>query len=57
MPFTLAKNLIVVDAEINGVAGNYLVDTGAQAIVLNSERFPAGTIDTRAISVSPPMPS
>jgi hypothetical protein len=49
VPFTLAEKLIVVDAEINGVAGNYLVDTGAMAIVLNSGRFAAGAIDTKAL--------
>lgn len=36
----------VADAEINGVSGNYLVDTGAQAIVLNRTRFASGDIET-----------
>jgi hypothetical protein len=54
MPFKLAENLIVVDAEINGIAGNYLVDTGAQAIVLNSRRFPAGTVETVPLNHAPP---
>lgn len=49
VPFTLAEKLIVVDAEINGVAGNYLVDTGAQATLLNGSRFAPGSIDTRPL--------
>jgi len=47
--FTLAENLIVVDAEINGVSGNYLVDTGAQTIVLNRTRFASDDIETVAM--------
>jgi len=46
VPFTLAKNLIVVEAEINGVAGNYLVDTGAQAVMLNRPYFDSADVDT-----------
>jgi predicted aspartyl protease len=46
VPFTIAENLIVVEAEINGVAGNYLVDTGAQAIVLNRPYFESADVDT-----------
>jgi hypothetical protein len=54
VPFTLAKDLIVVDAEINGVAGNYLVDTGAQAVLLNSRHFGSGAVDTIPLSHAPP---
>ena len=54
VPFTLAENLIVVEAEINGVAGNYLVDTGAQAIVLNRPRFAAADIDTVELTHTAP---
>ena len=54
VPFTLAENLIVVEAEINGVVGNYLVDSGAQSIVLNWPRFSGVDIDTRNLGhVSP----
>ena len=48
-PFTLAKNLIVVQAEINGVFGNYLVDTGAQSVVLNRPHFADGDVETVTI--------
>lgn len=54
VPFTLAKNLIVVEAEINGVFGNYLVDTGAQAIVLNRPHFGPDDIETVAMDHAPP---
>ena len=46
VPFTVAENIIVVEAEINGVFGNYLVDTGAQAVVLNRPHFDAADIKT-----------
>ena len=36
----------MVQAEINGVAGNYLVDSGAQAIMLNKTRFTADNLET-----------
>ena len=54
VPFTLAENLIVVEAEINGVAGNYLVDTGAQAVVLNRPHFESADIDTVVMSHGSP---
>ena len=52
--FTLAKNLIVVEAEINGVFGNYLVDTGAQSTVLNRRHFEPDDIETVAMNHAPP---
>jgi len=54
VPFTLAENLIVVNAQINGIFGNYLVDTGAQTIVLNRARFASGDIDTVTMDHAPP---
>jgi predicted aspartyl protease len=50
VPFELAERIIVVQAEINGVAGNYLVDTGAQATMLNSSRFDAANLETFALN-------
>jgi predicted aspartyl protease len=46
VPFELADRIIVVQAEINGVTGNYLVDTGAQAVMLNSTRFTKDNLET-----------
>lgn len=54
VPFTLAENLIVVNARVNGVSGNYLVDTGAQTIVLNRARFASDHIDTVTMDHAPP---
>ena len=54
IPFSLAKNLIVVEAEINGVFGNYLVDTGAQSIVLNSAHFETDDVETVAMNHARP---
>jgi len=55
VPFTVAENIIVVEAEINGVFGNYLVDTGAQAIVLNRPHFDAD--DVKTVALDHAMPS
>lgn len=49
VPFELADRIIVVQAEINGVAGNYLVDTGAQATVLNKAHFDPSSLQTFAL--------
>jgi hypothetical protein len=54
VPFTLAENLIVVEAEINGVAGNYIVDTGAQAIVLNRPHFESANLETAELRHAAP---
>jgi hypothetical protein len=54
VPFTLAENLIVVQAEINGVAGNYLVDTGSQTVVLNRPYFDSANIKTVVMNHGPP---
>jgi hypothetical protein len=55
LPFTVAENIIVVKASINGVFGNYLVDTGAQAVVLNRPYFNEGEIE--AVALDHAMPS
>jgi hypothetical protein len=39
-PFDLAGRLIVVEAEIEGVRGNFIVDSGSPSFVLNVKRFP-----------------
>jgi hypothetical protein len=54
VPFTLAENLIIVKAEINGVFGNYIVDTGAQAVVLNRPHF--GPDDVSSVELSHAAP-
>ena len=40
VPFELAERLIVVEAEIEGVRGNFFVDSGAPSLMLNAKRFP-----------------
>ncbi len=54
IPFELAKNLIVVQAEINGIAGNYLVDTGAQAVMLNKSNFNPDFLNIVPMNHAPP---
>jgi hypothetical protein len=39
-PFKLADRLIVVEAEVEGVRGNFIVDSGAPLFILNSKRLP-----------------
>jgi hypothetical protein len=55
VPFSLAENLIVVKAEINGIFGNYIVDTGAQSVVLNRPHFGADDVSTVALSHAAPV--
>lgn len=45
-PFKIQDGQVVVQAAINGVAGNFLVDTGAQATTVNSAHFAAGQLET-----------
>jgi len=54
VPFTVAENIIVVEAEINGVFGNYLVDTGAQAVTLNRPHFESSDIKTAVLGHAMP---
>ena len=54
LPFELQDRLIVVNATINGVNGNYLFDTGAQITVLNSTRFSDDDIETFELNHAQP---
>jgi hypothetical protein len=54
IPFELVEQLIMVKAEVNGVFGNFMIDTGGQASMLNSTRFAAGTIEVFEMNHAPP---
>ncbi|MEE8301865.1 MAG: pepsin/retropepsin-like aspartic protease family protein [Candidatus Tectomicrobia bacterium] len=54
IPFELAERIIVVQAKINGVAGNYLVDSGAQVVTLNEPRFAPDLLSTFELDHEPP---
>lgn len=41
--FSLESNLIVVQAKVNGIEGNYILDTGASGLVLNADRHSSST--------------
>ncbi|WP_053991248.1 retropepsin-like domain-containing protein [Mangrovimonas sp. TPBH4] len=41
IPFQLIDNLIVVKAELLGQKGNFIIDTGSEALILNNVHFPA----------------
>ena len=44
VPFTLKGGLMIVEAKINDSIGNFVIDTGAEGLVLNSRHF-RGTED------------
>ncbi|PNQ72625.1 hypothetical protein C1T31_10780 [Hanstruepera neustonica] len=39
IPFKLVDHLIVVEAEIHGQKGNFIIDTGSEAMILNKVHF------------------
>jgi hypothetical protein len=54
LPFELQDRLIVVQAELNGVFGNYIVDSGAQTMMLNSTRFSEDAISLDELNHAAP---
>ena len=38
LPFILKNRLLIVEAEVDGVKGNFIIDTGIEEIILNSKR-------------------
>ncbi|HKJ17925.1 MAG TPA: pepsin/retropepsin-like aspartic protease family protein [Xanthomonadales bacterium] len=54
IPFKLAGRLIIAEATVNGVSGNYLVDSGAPVIMLNKRFFTGGEVVTKPLNH--PMP-
>lgn len=47
VPFVVHKGQIVVQAAINGVAGNFLIDTGAQVTTVNTAHFAEDQLSTQ----------
>lgn len=47
IPFTLNGGLIIIQAKINDSIGNFIIDTGAEGLVLNSQHFSGMRDDTR----------
>ncbi|MCB0582926.1 MAG: retropepsin-like domain-containing protein [Phaeodactylibacter sp.] len=47
-PFRLAGRLIIVQAEIDGQKGNFILDTGAEKLVINERHFGKGWRDARS---------
>lgn len=45
IPFQMAGRLILIQAEVGGVRGNYIVDTGTSHLVLNSKYFTGPKIE------------
>lgn len=47
VPFTLNGGLIIIQAKINDSIGNFVIDTGAEGLVLNSQHFKGVNDDSR----------
>ncbi|HMR89553.1 MAG TPA: aspartyl protease family protein [Saprospiraceae bacterium] len=47
VPFTLNGGLIIIQAKINDSIGNFVIDTGAGGLVLNSQHFKGVRDDSR----------
>lgn len=47
VPFNLNGGLIIIQAKINDSIGNFVIDTGAEGLVLNSQHFKGVKDDTR----------
>lgn len=47
VPFTLNGGLIIIQAKINDSIGNFVIDTGAEGLVLNSQHFKGVRDDSR----------
>jgi len=47
VPFTLGGGLIIIQAKINDSIGNFVIDTGAEGLVLNSKHFKGVRDDSR----------
>lgn len=41
-PFELAGHLILIQAEVAGQSGNFILDTGSEALILNAAHFAGG---------------
>ncbi|NJO03598.1 MAG: hypothetical protein HC880_19660 [Bacteroidia bacterium] len=46
IPFRRAGNLILVEGEVNGQAGWFILDTGAPNLILNAAHQPCGRVNT-----------
>ncbi|MCB9267590.1 MAG: hypothetical protein H6558_21410 [Lewinellaceae bacterium] len=42
VPFELAGRLIVVEAAVEGISGNFILDTGSSHLILNASHFDGG---------------
>lgn len=45
IPFQMAGKLILIQAEVGGVTGNFIVDTGTSHLVLNAKYFSGPKIE------------
>ena len=50
IPFQLTRKLMVITAYVNGKQGNFIIDTGAEALTLNKKYF-SGTKNPQAFGV------
>lgn len=43
IPFKVIDNLIIIEAELLNQKGNFIIDTGSEALILNAAHFKSGT--------------
>lgn len=51
MPFKLAGHLILVQAEVAGESGNFILDTGSSDLILNARHYTGGQIRKGTVGV------
>lgn len=51
VPFELAGRLIVVEAAVEGIRGNFIIDTGSSHLILNANHFSSGVSQRRVASI------
>jgi len=49
IPFKLIDHLIVVEAELQGQKGNFIIDTGSETLLLNKVHFPVKYKETKKL--------
>ncbi|WP_373495063.1 hypothetical protein [Aquiflexum sp.] len=52
IPFQLSRNLIIVQASVNGKSGLFIMDTGVSEIILNNRYFYGNPTDDRFYGIS-----
>lgn len=52
IPFKLAGHLIVIQAEVAGQSGNFILDTGSSKLILNARHYSGGQAAPNTVGIS-----